>query len=75
MLAIAAVHLGAASALGLDVMPACLDVAPANAALNGVADRVTVRLDWYTVQGSSGMNLLDQELVRTGERSVFRGSY
>lgn len=42
ILAIAALKLGAASAEGVDIDPMCVRTAGENAALNGVADRLTV---------------------------------
>lgn len=42
VLAIGACRLGAASAFGIDISPACVEVTTANAAANGVADRVSV---------------------------------
>jgi ribosomal protein L11 methyltransferase len=42
VLAIAACRLGAASAYGIDISPACVEVTQANARANGVAEVVTV---------------------------------
>lgn len=51
VLAIAALALGAASAVGVDVDPAALEATRANAARNGVADRLTVTDDLAGVAG------------------------
>jgi ribosomal protein L11 methyltransferase len=42
VLAIAALKLGAASAVGVDINPASVEIGLANAAANGVSDRFTV---------------------------------
>ncbi len=52
ILAIAAARLGAQSVLALDVSPVAVEAARANAAANGVADRVEVRL--ATLEGAAG---------------------
>jgi ribosomal protein L11 methyltransferase len=53
ILAIAALKLGAASVLALDVSPVAVEVARANAAANGLApDRIEVRL--ATLEGAAG---------------------
>ncbi|HEX6121527.1 MAG TPA: 50S ribosomal protein L11 methyltransferase [Ktedonobacterales bacterium] len=52
ILAIAALKLGAASVLALDVSPVAVEATRANAAANGVADRIEVRL--ATLEGAAG---------------------
>jgi ribosomal protein L11 methyltransferase len=52
ILAIAAAKLGAASVMALDVSPVAVEAARANAAANGVVDRVEVRL--ATLEGAAG---------------------
>ena len=52
ILAIAALKLGAASVYALDVSPVAVEAARANAAANGLAERIEVRL--ATLEGAAG---------------------
>ena len=52
ILAIAALKLGAASVLALDVSPIAVEAARANAAANGLAERIELRL--ATLEGAAG---------------------
>lgn len=69
ILAIAAARLGAAEVVGLDLDPEAVTAARANAARNGVADRVRVELaaaeEWHGAPADLVLaNLLGEALVR-----------
>ncbi|MBF6591770.1 MAG: 50S ribosomal protein L11 methyltransferase [Ktedonobacterales bacterium] len=67
ILAIAAAKLGASRVLALDVSPVAVEAARANAAANGVADRVEVRLATLEGAGSEPYVPLPSGLARLGE--------
>ncbi len=72
LLALAAVHLGAEGALGVERDPAAARAAERNLVLNGLEDRIRIRVgSWEAVQGSHPLvlaNLVPAALLQTGGR-------
>jgi ribosomal protein L11 methyltransferase len=74
VLSIAALKLGAASAVGIDINPASVEIGFANAAMNGVADRFTVsNAPLASVDGSYDLvlaNILAPALIELSDELV-----
>lgn len=72
LLALAAVRLGAEGALGVERDPAAARAAERNLTLNGLADRIRIRVgSWEAVQGTYPLllaNLVPAALLQTGGR-------
>ena len=70
ILAIAALLLGAKEADGIDIDPMCVRTAGENAALNGVADRLTVRVGDLSEQAHGKYDIVCANIVANAIKSL-----